>query len=189
MVKDLINEAYVIANEYPDQWKIKMAEWLTLSNKTLPRISNQCSHKPLISREDKTTYASGKIKDPCQVEREVTTLARSDTYSSTSGGSGMMSSSSCMTCSGFDGDETCLKKPVKEDSGILLFKAKTTKTSKSSLSISKVEEQEIEHEEDIEWVEIFEDEAGLEENDDIVKIESGEIKLISETDMQPEQLE
>lgn len=109
-----ISQLYEIVqkpNEESKSWKVQLAEWLTLKNSELPIISNSCSAKHSLFLEDKSQqvnlWASTGQK-PCVVHTNdaggepASADVSVPSSCSSSGGSAIMSSSSCMTCRPFE---------------------------------------------------------------------------------------
>ncbi|XP_022213507.2 uncharacterized protein LOC111068367 [Drosophila obscura] len=115
MLKQLIAEVYDIlqnADCSQDNWKVRVSDYLVRSNPKVPRVSNQCQVRPDVAIQDKaqqtvTTYPSA-ARD-AQPRDKQKSKSSSSVLSSTSPHSSMLlTSSSCVTCGGFDRSEPCI---------------------------------------------------------------------------------
>ncbi|XP_068154290.1 uncharacterized protein [Drosophila tropicalis] len=113
MLKPLIAEIYDIlqnADCSQENWKSRVAEYLARSNPTLPQISNQCQVRPNAMIQDKAqqtkmTYASTAAGAK---PKEQKTDSSSDMSTTSPHSSMLLTTSSCVTCSGFDHTEPCI---------------------------------------------------------------------------------
>ncbi|KAH8382411.1 hypothetical protein KR009_003379 [Drosophila setifemur] len=113
LLKPLISEIYDIlqnADCSQDNWKVRVSDYLVRTNPKMPEISNQCQERPDVGIQNKSqqtamTYApmpSARGVAP----RTKKTESSTSPLSSTSPHSSMrLSSSSCVTCGGFERSE------------------------------------------------------------------------------------
>ncbi|XP_018799688.1 PREDICTED: uncharacterized protein LOC108975576 [Bactrocera latifrons] len=131
LLAPFISQLYEIVqkpNEESKSWKVQLAEWLTLQNSELPIISNVCSAKRNLFHEDKgqqVNFLASPASKPCVFHTDgaggepASTDVSAPSSCSSSGGSAIMSSSSCMTCRPFertgaeDSSEDACKKAEK----------------------------------------------------------------------------
>ncbi|KAH8384260.1 hypothetical protein KR200_010490, partial [Drosophila serrata] len=113
MLKPLLEEIYdILQNEdcSQDNWKVRVSDYLVRSNPTVPQITNQCQVRPETGIQEKSqqttmTYAP-KPSAAGVPPRAKKTESTSSPLSSTSPHSSMLlSSSSCVTCGGFERTE------------------------------------------------------------------------------------
>ncbi|EDW53572.1 uncharacterized protein LOC6612921 [Drosophila sechellia] len=116
MLKPLLEEIYDIMQNTDcsqDNWKVRLSDYLVRSNPKMPEISNQCQQRPDVAIQDKSqqttmTYApkpSARAVQP----RDKKTQSSSAPLSTTSPHSSMLlSSSSCVTCGGFERSQPCI---------------------------------------------------------------------------------
>ncbi|KAL7728724.1 hypothetical protein ACLKA6_004094 [Drosophila palustris] len=113
MIKPLISEIYDILQNVDcsqDDWKRRVADYLVRSNPTLPQISNQCQVTPDMGMQEKgqqttMTYKSaGKTPKRKEKSKSTTSILSSSTPHS----SMLLTTSSCVTCGGFDHSEPCV---------------------------------------------------------------------------------
>ncbi|XP_017039361.1 uncharacterized protein LOC108086827 [Drosophila ficusphila] len=114
MLKPLLEEIYDIMQNIDcsqENWKVRVSDYLVRSNPKMPQVSNQCQQRPDVGIQDKSqqtamTYApkpSARAVQPRTKKSEST----SSPLSTTSPHSSMLlSSSSCVTCGGFDRTES-----------------------------------------------------------------------------------
>lgn len=114
LMAPLISQLYEIVqkpNEESKSWKVQLAEWLTLQNSELPIISNVCSAKSALFLEDKAqqvNFLATTTTKPCVFHTDgaggepASTDVSVPSSCSSTGGSAIMSSSSCMTCRPFE---------------------------------------------------------------------------------------
>jgi len=113
MIKPLISEIYDIMQNVDcsqDDWKRRVADYLVRSNPTLPQITNQCQVSPDMGMQEKgqqTTMTYKSVgKDAKPKEKSMSTssiLSSSSPHSSL-----LLTTTSCVTCSGFDHTEPCI---------------------------------------------------------------------------------
>ncbi|KAH8381263.1 hypothetical protein KR093_001142, partial [Drosophila rubida] len=110
MIKPLISEIYDILQNVDcaqEDWKLRVSDYLVRSNPSLPQISNQCQVAPDICMQEKSqqttmTYKSVG-KDGMPKEKSVSSssvLSSSEAHSSM-----LVTSSTCVTCGGFERSE------------------------------------------------------------------------------------
>ncbi|KAH8310565.1 hypothetical protein KR044_001969, partial [Drosophila immigrans] len=113
MIKPLIAEIYDILQNVDcsqDDWKRRVSDYLVRSNPSLPQISNQCQTVPDTSMQEKAqqttmTYKTiGKEAKPKDKSVSSTSLlSSSEPHSSV-----LMTTSTCVTCGGFERTEPCI---------------------------------------------------------------------------------
>ncbi|XP_030369745.1 proteoglycan 4 isoform X2 [Scaptodrosophila lebanonensis] len=114
MLKPLIAEIYDIlqnADCSQDNWKVRVSDYLIRSNPALPQVTNQCTMRPEVGVQERSqqtvvSYASpAKAAQPADYKSMSSSTAQP---SSTSPHSSMLlTSSSCLTCGGFDRTQPC----------------------------------------------------------------------------------
>ncbi|XP_065371161.1 uncharacterized protein LOC135963298 [Calliphora vicina] len=141
LVQSTITTLYdIVKNREKDphkSWKEKLAESLILANKTLPHISNQCCHSSNLNAQDMAQQT--KITCFKHVKEDDGNYLSSDMDISKYCSSLNFTTSSCVSCSGFDSGAECIKqtyeRPLSE-----VIKARTAPlTAQESSSISTVE--------------------------------------------------
>ncbi|XP_075169509.1 uncharacterized protein LOC142241605 [Haematobia irritans] len=128
-VSSLIGQVYEITTKTEidphKSWKQKLAEWLILSNKDLPQVSNQCVLNPSpnvrnIAQQTKMTFIKPQYGD--QIVNDKASKSSGMGFD-TDGTSLNITTSSCMTCSDFASSDIYFQ---KQDSSLLdLIKSKT----------------------------------------------------------------
>ncbi|EDW16613.1 putative surface protein SACOL0050 [Drosophila mojavensis] len=112
MLKPLLSEIYDIMQNVDcsqEDWKVRVSDYLMRSNPVVPQITNQCQLMPDLCMQEKSqqttvTYKStakdAKPKD--KVSSTTSVLSSSSPHSSL-----LITTSSCVTCGGFDHTEPC----------------------------------------------------------------------------------
>uniref|UniRef100_A0A1I8NVK7 Nucleoside diphosphate kinase-like domain-containing protein n=1 Tax=Stomoxys calcitrans TaxID=35570 RepID=A0A1I8NVK7_STOCA len=87
-------------------WKRKLAEWLIHSNKDLPQVSNQCSKNPALNIHEMAEQTKGTALPYRQGDLQSKTKTSNSSVDFDSDGTSFsITTSSCVTCSGFSGRE------------------------------------------------------------------------------------
>ncbi|KAH8363338.1 hypothetical protein KR084_008581 [Drosophila pseudotakahashii] len=116
MLKPLLQEIYDIMQNVDcsqENWKVRLSDYLVRSNPKMPQVTNQCQQRPDVGIQDKsqqTTMTYAPMPSVRGVQpRDKKTQSSSSPLSSTSPHSSMLlSSSSCVTCGGFERTEPCI---------------------------------------------------------------------------------
>ncbi|XP_062125712.1 proteoglycan 4 [Drosophila sulfurigaster albostrigata] len=113
MIKPLISEIYDLLQNVdcsPEDWKRRISDYLVRSNPSLPQISNQCQVAPDMGMQEKSqqttmTYKTiGKEAKPKEKSKSSSSLlSSSEPHSSV-----LLTTSTCVTCGGFERTEPCI---------------------------------------------------------------------------------
>ncbi|BFF92325.1 uncharacterized protein DMAD_10405 [Drosophila madeirensis] len=111
MLKQLIEEVYDILQNpdcSQDNWKVRVSDYLVRSNPKVPRVSNQCQVRPEVGIQNKaqqtvTTYPTAARDAQLNSKSISSMLSSTSPHSSV-----LLTSSSCVTCGGFDRSEPCI---------------------------------------------------------------------------------
>ncbi|XP_017101101.2 uncharacterized protein [Drosophila bipectinata] len=113
MLKPLFSEIYDILQNTDcsqDNWKVRVSDYLVRSNPAVPQISNQCQQRPEVGIQNKSqqtamTYAPLPSATGVQPRTKKTDSSTSPLTSTSPHSSMLLSSSSCVTCGGFERTE------------------------------------------------------------------------------------
>ncbi|KAH8306357.1 hypothetical protein KR018_009001 [Drosophila ironensis] len=113
MLKPLISEIYEImqnADCSQENWKVRVADYLVRSNPSVPQISNQCQQRPDVgiqsqAQQTNITYAPMPSARGVQPRTKKTGSTTSSVSTTSPHSSMLLTSSSCVTCGGFERTE------------------------------------------------------------------------------------
>ncbi|XP_017000584.2 uncharacterized protein [Drosophila takahashii] len=116
MLKPLLEEIYDIMQNVDcsqENWKVRLSDYLVRSNPKMPQVTNQCQQRPDVGIQDRSQQTTMTYAPKPSVRgvppRDKKTQSSSTPLSSTSPHSSMLlSSSSCVTCGGFERTEPCI---------------------------------------------------------------------------------
>ncbi|XP_017124012.1 fibrous sheath CABYR-binding protein [Drosophila elegans] len=116
MLKPLIEEIYSVMQNVDcsqENWKVRLSDYLVRSNPKMPQISNQCQLRPDVGIQDKSqqttmTYAPMPSVSGVKPRAKKSQSSGSPLSSTSPHSSMLLSSSSCVTCGGFERTETCI---------------------------------------------------------------------------------
>ncbi|XP_016951201.1 fibrous sheath CABYR-binding protein [Drosophila biarmipes] len=116
MLKPLLQEIYDIMQNVDcsqENWKVRLSDYLVRSNPKMPQVTNQCQQRPDVGIQDKSqqttmTYAPKPSARGAQPRAKKTQSSSSPLSSTSPHSSMLLSSSSCVTCGGFERSEPCI---------------------------------------------------------------------------------
>lgn len=112
MLKPLLSEIYDILQNVDcsqEDWKIRVSDYLMRSNPVVPQITNQCQLVPDLCVQEKSqqTTMTYKSADKDAKPKEKISSTTSVLSSTSPHSSLLLTTSSCVTCGGFDHTEPC----------------------------------------------------------------------------------
>ncbi|KAM7362534.1 uncharacterized protein ACRADG_013168 [Cochliomyia hominivorax] len=117
-------------------WKVKLAEALALANKSVPQVSNQCSHNPKLNVQEMAQQTKITCLKHEKDEKEDENISKIFSDFSKDFTSFNVTTSSCISCSSFDSAAKCVQQ-THEHPLSMIIKARTVPLAMSeSLSSS-----------------------------------------------------